>query len=360
MALTIGAAGSPSQKTINFDALLSTSLANHNKVLTNNISTSNVLFFLIKKRGNYRSVDGGVNIEIPLMHALGTADTYDGYDALSTDPMDGITKALYEWSQMAVPITISRKEQRQNAQKIIDLFETKIEQADLGIQEFFSQMILRGGKAGGGSGSVEAKYTSALNNSSGVNPLGLLIKKDPTTTSVGQIDPSVSTWWQNQTDSSSASTSTAFLQEIESMYNSCSKGPGGPPDLLLTDQVTFELIKFALYHRLRHELSNDAKFPFINVMYQGAKVVWDEFVPDIQNLTTTPNTGKGTIFFLNSKFWQVKYDSQSNFINTEFQKPANQDGKVAHILWMGQVCVNNRRKHGVMYNIARTLTLGDA
>jgi len=360
MALTIGAAGSPSQKITNFDALLSTSLANHNKTLTNNISTANVLFFLIKQRGNYQSVDGGTNIEIPLMHALGTADTYSGYDPLNTDPMDGITKALYEWKQVAVPITISRLEERQNAQKIIDLLETKIEQADLGIQEFFSQLILRGGKAGGGSGSVEVAYVSSFNGSAGVSPLGLLVKKDPTTTAVGNIDPASNSWWQNQTDSSSASTSTAFLQEIESLYNSCSKGPGGPPDLLLTDQVTFELIKFALYHRARHEPGTDSTFPFINVIYQGAKVVWDEFVPDIQNLTTTPNTGKGTIFMLNSKFWKVKYDSMSNFINTPFQKPANQDGKVAHILWMGEVCVNNRRKHGVLYNIARTLTLGDA
>ena len=360
MAITFGTAGVPSQKTVNFDALFSLSLANHQKQLMDNISTSNVLFFMVKKRGNYQSVNGGTNIEIPLMYALGTADTYSGYDALNTDPMDGVTKAIYQWRQSAVPVTISRLEERQNAQKIIDLLETKMEQAELGIQEFFSQMILRGGKANGGAATIETPYVSAFNSSLGVEPLPLLVKADPTSsTTIGNINQNTSDWWRNQFKSSSATTSTAFLQELETLYNDCSKGPGGPPDIGICNQACFEAIKFALYHRSRMPNQVDANFPFEHVIFRNTKIVWDEFVPDVQNDTLTPDTGKGTLYFLNSKYIKVKYDSQSNFINTPFVKPANQDGKVAHILWMGNVCVNNRRKHGVLFNIAATHTIGD-
>ena len=63
---------------------------------------------------------------------------------------------------------------------------------------------------------------------------------------------------------------------------------------------------------------------------------------------------------INTKFFGVKYDSQTNFKNTPFQQPVNQDAKVSHILWMGNTTISNRRKHGVLYNIASSLTLGDA
>lgn len=358
MAITFGGGNAPSQETRNFDALFTASLSNYRKTLVDNISTSNPLFFKIRKSGVYESVDGGTDIKIPLMHALGTADTYNGYDTLNTDPMEGLTQSIWEWRQVSVPVTVSNREIRQNAQRILNLVETKIKQAELGIEEFFAQMLMRGGKAGAGTGSVEAEYTSAVNSSKGITPLGLMVKKDPTTTQVGNINPATDSWWQNQQKSSSATTSTAFLQELENLHNSCAKGAGGPPDLWVCDQATFENIKFAIYHRLRHDPQSDANFPFINVVYQGVHIVWDEFMPDIQNLTTAIT--KGTVYMLNSKFWVVKYDSQTNFKNTPFQQPVNQDAKVSHILWMGNACVNNRRKHGVLYNIDATFTIGDA
>lgn len=357
---TYGTAGTPSQNTINYDAILSTSLFNYQRTLTDNISKSNAFFYRIQENGMYESLDGGVAIQIPLMYALGSADWYEGYDTLNTDPMDGITSAFFDWKQLAVPVSISRKEERQNAStdRIVDLLKSKIMQAELGIKEKFSKAALQGSLASGGS-SLTTADSSNFNGATGLDPIPLLVNSSPTANiAVGNINASTSTWWGNQATSATITTSSKasdFLFEFDKVYNNCAKGPGGSPDFILTDQVTYQMWNTAYYQVYRRVADSDDSFPFENLKFRRAIVTWDEFVPDVQNGTLTPNTGAGTAYLLNTKFISVKYDVETNFVATPFMKPVNQDARVAHILWMGNLCLSNRRKQGVYYNIPRTL-----
>lgn len=354
---TYGSASAPSQNTINYDSILSTSLFNYKKTLTDNISKSNALFYKIQENGMYESEDGGVAIQVPLMYGLAQADTYEGYDVLNTDPTDGLTSAFFDWRQMAVPVSISRKEERQNssAHQIVNLMKAKISQAEIGIKEFFGKMLLQGAAMQGGS--ISAEYISASNGSSGITPLGLLVKPDPTTsTTVGNINQSTSTWWRNITKTSSLTGSSkvsAFFLEADNVYNNCAKGPGGPPDLIIVDQNTYEMWRAAYFVRFRTQATTNANYPFENFMFNRAMIVWDEFMPDLYSNSTTITYGSA--FFINTKFLAVKYDNQTNFINTPFQKPVDQDAKIAHILWMGNTTISNRRKCGVWMKLPTSL-----
>ena len=140
------------------------------------------------------------------------------------------------------------------------------------------------------------------------------------------------------------------------MYNNCSKGPGGPPKLIWTDQTTFELWRAAYYHKYQTQAQENANYPFENFKFNKATVTWDEKIPDVQNGTLTPETGKGTAYFIHPKFMRVKYDVESNFVLSPFQEAPRQKAKIAHMLWMGATTMSNRRKHGVVGNIPRTLT----
>ena len=360
---TYGAASAPSQNTINYDSILGTSLFNYRKTLTDNISKSNPFFYKIQENGMYESEDGGVAIQIPHMYGLAKADTYSGYDVLNVDPTDGITNAFFDWRQMAVPISISRFEERQNAQahRIIDLIKSKIYQAEIGLKQFFAQQLMQG--AALSSGNIYDPYTSPANASFGIEPISKLVAKDPTSSTVlatvGNINQSSATWWRNQTKSSaltSSSHATDFILEADTIYNNCAKGPGGPPDFILVDQNTYQMWRAAYYNVYRRMADSDNNYPFENFRFNRALVMWDEYTPDVQNNNTAFPATNGTAFFFNSKFLQVKYDTETNFVNTPFQKPVNQDAKVAHIIWMGNVCINNRRKHGVWYNIPTSLT----
>lgn len=353
MAVTLGSSGVPGQVTVNLDSVFATSLANYNKTLIDNIGKTNALLVKLMENQSYKSAEGGTYIAEDLMYALATADWYDGYDELSTQPTDGITQSLWQWRQLAVPIAYSMKERKLNKQRIVDLVQSRIKQAEMGIKEKLNAAILQGS----GSGSLATPQTSGLNGASGVDPLPELIAYDPTTsTTVGNINQSTSSWWQNKTKTSAATTYDGLLQEFQNMYNTCALGTGGEPDLVLTDQTTYEIFQAAHWNKFRI-LENDKRYNFENTKFKNAIVTFDQLVPNVfAGTTDTTTTTGGTAYFINTQFFKLRYESETNFITTDFQKPVNQDARVAHVLWMGNLTCSNRRKQGVIGKISRSIT----
>lgn len=362
---TYGSNTAPSSNTINYDSLLTQTLFNYQPTLTDNISKSNSIFYKIQENGAYESVDGGVSIQENLMYALNTLNWYSDYDELNTNPIDGVTAAFFDWAQAATPISISRKEERQNSGKarIISMIKTKIMQAEIGIKEGFMKAFLQGSLVSNPAGGVAAMIlpdSNPFNGALGILPLGALVDINPArNVTIGNLNPSTATYWQNQALQSaltSANKASDLIFELDDIYSRCSKGPGGPPDLGVTDRITYNLIKTAYLQFYRNTASSNPDLPFENFMFGKMTITWDEFVPDAFNGTLTPETGLGTLYLLNTKYFAVKYDTESNFVATPFIRPANQDAKVAQILWMGNATISNRRKHGVYSKIPRSLT----
>jgi hypothetical protein len=351
MAITYGPSGQPAASTFNYDALVATSLANYRKTLTDNISSSNAFFKSIA----WESRDGGLYLAEDLMYALAPVDSYDGYDELPLTPTNGITQAQFQWSQASAPLSISEKERKQNKHRIVNLVSSKIMQAEIGIKEFWGKAFLQGSMAGGGS-SLITPYTSPANGSQFVDPLPKLVAYDPSASvEIGGINQSTNTWWRNRTDESAATTYAGLLAEVMTMYNTTSLGPGGAPKLGLCDQTTWELINLAYYAKFQGRMEQVGNYPYPTVKFWNMDLTWDEYVPDVYSGTTSTAT-YGTMYFLNPTFFKCCYEAETNFVATDFERPINQDAKYKHILWMGGVTINNRRKQGVIGKIARTLT----
>lgn len=355
MATTYGPSGQPAASTYNYDALVATSVANYRKTLQDQVSTSNSFF----KSITWKSEDGGLYVAEDLMYDLTPVDSYEGYDELPLTPTNGITQAQWQWAQAATPISISEKERKQNKQRIVNLLTSKLMQAEIAMKEFWPKAFLRGALANSSGSYLYTAYTSLINGSTFVDPLPKLVYYESGSTwpslSIGGIDQNTYSWWRNQSKASSATTTDGFMSEILNMYNNCSKGPGGAPDLILCDQTTWELVHKSYRAYFQNTAREDGNFPFPNIKFFNSRIVWDEFVPDVANNSTDTST-KGTMYFLNTKFFNCAYESETNFVPTEFQRPTNQDAKYKHILWMGTVTMSNRRKQGVLGNIARTLT----
>jgi len=345
----------PSSLTLNYDAVLSTTLFNYRRKLQDAISTANAFYFLLNKRGAIKELDDiGDRKQTPLMYELGTADSYSGYDQLDTTPMDGITAAFTEWRQAAVPIAISGLEEKKNASeaRLISLIDSKTKQASMGIKEFWNKRFLQGA----GGSTITSAYTSNLNGSTFIDPLPKLVAYDPTASvSVQNINQNTYTWWRNQTKNSTSTTFAGFFKEVENLRNSCSKGPGGPPNLHITEQNVYELYAAALRSMHQNPSYQKADMPFDNVAFFGQPLTWDEFVPDVQGGSATQSTTSGTWWMLNMEFFDIEVHSGTNFAPTPFQKPVGQDAKVAHILWLGATGCSNRRKQGVMGGIDTTI-----
>lgn len=359
MSITFGSSSAPSQVTINLDALFSQSLAKYSKTLSDNIASANAFFHLMKKADFYQGEDGGTDIRLPLMYALSAMDSYDGFDELGDNQTDGVTQSVWQWRQEAVPITYSMREVIQNKEKLIDLVETKITQAEMGFAEGWPTHFFQGA----GTGQLATPRTSPINGSLSIEPIGELISYTPTTSAtIGNINQSTSSWWQNQVKTSAATDLTTLLEEAVNLYNTCSRGTGGPPDLIVADQVTYEALVNAIYLKWRKtDNKEDANFPFEWTRFKNAKLIWDDKMVDVANGLTNTNT-KGSLYMINTKFFRIKYINGREFDMLKddqgktFAKPLKGDSRLGHMAWMGQVCVNNRRKHGVMGNIARTFT----
>ena len=369
--LTFGSSSAPNNVTTYLDSVFSTSIANYSKSLKDNIGASNAFLYDLLKSDMYVSADGGTYLTEQLMYALAPMDSYSGYDELSTQTTDGITQAQFDWRQMASPISYNMLEVAQNQHKIIDLVDARIQQSEMGIQEGWAQAFMWGAASTGGH--LYTPRSSTVNSSLSVDPLPLLVAYDPTTSrKIGGIDQSLQAWWRNKTATSAATTYSAFLYELENMYNSVSLGTGGPCTHMLMDQTTYQLFihaYFSVYKANPDAL--DQSYPFVGKKFLNAKVIMDDKVPDyysdaigtlvggsVDNSTLT----YGTCIFLNSKFFKVKYWPQRDFelLKDEngkgFVKPINGDSRIGHIGWMGNLTISNRRKHGVLVKIARTLT----
>ena len=364
---TIGDTGAPSTNTIYYDALLSTTLAAYRKTLYDNIFKDSAFLAYLRMTDAVKKQNGGERMAMPLMYGKNsTVKVHGGYEVIDTTPQDGMTTAFYEWAEIAGSITISRKEERQNAGegRILNLLEAKTKQAEMSMREELNQGLLLGTV----SSSTFVENTS-LAGSYGLIPLGMFLRKlnatDPTTNNIGNISGSTSDWWRHHTGwvndqtvagasfKLSITTYAGYLAALRRMYNYCSRGSGGSPDLCVTDQVSFETYENALDTKVRYTNTKMADMGFDNIKLRGATVIWDESVPDIY--TGTEAVTVGSAFFLNTNFYNLTIDSETDIVTTPFVEPENQTAKTAKILFMGQAGISNMRKHGVVGGILQSI-----
>lgn len=358
----------PSSLTDEYGLLLSSTLRAYSPRVRDNVGKSSKFIAWLDSKGQWKKQDGGERVSVPLMHELNTtADIYSGYGQLDVQPQDGHTTAFYEWSQLSVSISISRKEERQNSgkSKIFSMLESKTKQAENSLKELLNNCIVAGQiTASSNLGQFTARRGGLDTGARGPLPLAALVDANPTrSAAIGNINPNTYSFWANQVKSSTASSFAGLKQELNHLYNDCSKGVGGVPDLMLSDQIAWETYWLSLQSQERYVISDARTVDILGgsdaLKFRKAAWIWDEVVPDVET-TANPIDAIGTVttsnvHMLNTDFIEFYSDSQTDFITTPFVRPENQDARVAQILWMGALGVSNRRKHGVCYGIAQNI-----
>lgn len=347
----------PITETFSWDAVASTTIANYRPTMHDNIFNDLVVLFWLRMNDKKRMVDGGTRIEETLMYEKNsTAKNYSDYDVLDTTPQDGITKAFYDWKQVAASISISRMEERKNSGKhaIMSLIGSKTVQAELTIKDLLNQQLIGDASSAteenwGGDTAGFEKYFRGIAN---------FVQSDPTASHVvGGINQSTETWWQNQYLDSTVgvwSTNNAGLAEMRTMYNLCSKG-NDHPDFLLCDQYTFEEYEAMIAGNLRYLDTRFGDAGFVNLTFKNATVTYDEWFASMSTAQLAnaggAGNGLGRMYFLNSKYISFVVDTQTDLIHSEFVRPANQDAKTSQIMLYGELTSGNRRRLGVIFGI---------
>jgi hypothetical protein len=302
----------------NFDALLSTTLANYRSQLTDNVFSARPLTYWLMDKGRIRMLDGGTKIVEPLIYGQNsTVASYSGYDTVSLTPQSGISAAEYDWKQYAASIAISGIEEAKNngEAEIINLLEAKIMQAEESMREGFNQMFFADGTG---------------NSGKNWNGLGNLIESGNT---VGGIDSSSgqgNDWWRSYEENTAGALT---LAQMATAYNSVSLG-NDHPDLILTTQTLFEKYEALLQPQLRYTDTKTADAGFQNLLFKAAPVTYDV------------HCTAGVVYFLNSKYLTLVGHSGKWFSQTEFIRPENMDARYALIMCYGNLTVRNRARQG--------------
>ena len=302
---------------VNFDALLSTTLANYRDQLTDNVFTDRVLTNHLMSKGRIRMLNGGTKIVEPLIYGTNaTVASYSGYDSISLAAQTGITAAEYEWKQYAASIAISGIEEAKNngEQEIINLLEAKIMQAEESMREGFNTMFYADGTG---------------NSSKDWNGLGNIIEASGT---VGNINRATvgNEYWKSYEENTSAALTIA---QMATAYNTVSIG-NDHPDLVLTTQTLFEKYEALLQPNLRYTDTKTADAGFQNLLFKAAPVVFDAACP------------AGVMFFMNSKYITLVGHSGKWFQQTNFVRPEDLDARYALIMCYGNLTCRNAKKQG--------------
>jgi hypothetical protein len=339
-----------------YNARLTALLDKIRPVIQSQITTANVFYFKYKKSGNWKTVSQlGDRYRVPLMYEFAPVDTFgpNGVGQVDVTPTDGQTPAFFDWARLASSVTIGDFERAQNKGAALDLLKSKTEQAMSGLEDRFGRWLMQGQGATDGT-SVSTARTST-NGSTFVEPIPLMIKYDPTTsTTLGSINQATESWWQNQKVASAATTFAGLLKEVDHLINLCSKSAGPGPDCFVSDLLGYETISAALRSLQRFVDYEEVNFPWKAIRLNGASLVFDQFVPDVGNATPTTTVASGahsTLYAANTKYMGMTVYSGADFTPGEFVRAPNGAGETSIIQWYGAHWMARRDKHGVMGNL---------
>lgn len=342
--------------TVNFDSLVSATLNNTRSQRYDQIFRKSVFWAWLHQAGRKELIDGGVRIQRALEYAVnGTVKSYNGYDPVDLTPQDHMTSLLEDLKEVAGSVVISRREERQNSGRaqIINLLTSKIENLDRSFGQKMNEMVL----APTGTSLV------AGNSDKDLRPITEWISTAANT--VGGVSETTNSWWAPQrkladSQSNTAQTMSNFKQELRHFYNTCSRHNDGTPDLVLTSQAVAEKYEQSLEGQVRYNDTRFANLGFETVKLYSAAVAWDQIVPrssvgsttvNLHSIDTTDNTYDHLAYFVNSQFFKLCVDSQTDLVNRPFMDSVDQTAKSALVLFMGQLICTNRRAQGVLYGI---------
>lgn len=339
------ASANPTHVPVDWDSMLSTTMHNYRKTLTDNIFNGRPLLNYLMSKGRVRTVDGGITIVEPIIYAEGEAGSYSEWQQLTITPQEGISAAQFPWRQIYATIAISGLEEAQNngRAQIINLLEAKVMQAEETLKNRLSKQIY--GTLGGLADPTKDFYS-----------LDMLIDS---TTPVGGIDPAVAgnAFWKSIETAVGTVDATGLEKAMSAAYHSSSDSGSDRVDAIFTGQTVYEFYESTLTPQVRYTDTKTANLGFMNLLFKQTPVYWDFDCP------------AGVMYGLNSKYVGMVLHSQRNFAQTPFSKGLSEtlasahatsglasavDARYSFITTYGNMTVRQRRRHFKLTGIAAT------
>lgn len=314
-----------------FTEMVTTTLRNHPTEVADNVSANNALYNRLKTKGKIVKESGGYEIIRPLDYASNqTYQRYSGYDTLNIQASDVVTAAKFDWVQAAVHITASGRELRMNngKQQLINLVKTRTKNA---LRTAANNM------------SIDIYSDGSLSNQM-VGLKGLI--QTAGTGTVGGIDSSVYSFWQNQVREMAGTNTwskSTIRGEMNRLWLALVRGTD-KPDLIVASHDVYSAYEESLQDLQRYGDANTAAAGFQTLKYKTADVIFDDNV----NFGRTSETA----YFLNTDYLDFVVHTDANWQIDDEKVSVNQDAVVIPVLFMGAITVSNRALQGVLIDAA--------
>jgi hypothetical protein len=283
---------------------------------------------------------------------VGHKQSYDNIldDILNISPSDVFTAAQYPFAQAAAAVSISGLEMLQNSgkEKMIDLLESRIKNAERTMQNNLSNDCYSNGTADGGKQ---------------VGGLQLLVSDVANSGVVGGIDRSVWGFWQPNSQSFATNGLTPGAATMQTMMNRtwlAQARQADKPDLIISDNVYFRYYWESLQAIQRIGEDNTAMAGFMSLKFMNADVVYDGGFQG----NTTGNvsvlgsggswlSGAGApashMYFLNTEYIFLRPHKDRDMVPLDPDRfSVNQDAMVKLVAWAGNMTMSNAFLQGVI------------
>lgn len=310
-----------------YSEALASAIASYSDTLADNISNNNALLSYLKAKGKINLFPGGVeileNISFPGNVPNGW---YSGAEVMDTSSGDSITAANFGLKQAYAMVSFNGLEEMIHTGKaqMFDFMKSKVSNAEKQLQNTIGAALF---------------YSNTENSGKSIGGLQHLVS-DLGTGTVGGIDSSVQTWWQNyvydfSTNSVTAS-STTILAALDDVILNTTFG-SDMPDLAVAGKTYFGYFQAALQDKQRFVSDKMAnKSGFISYVHSTVDVVFD------------PNCSSTRAYVLNTDYLNWRPHKNRNFTVGDRKDSVNQDAHVVPVLFGGNMTVSARKFHGVI------------
>jgi len=321
---------------LDYDSVTSIIKSEYIPKLEDNYFNSSYLFMKFKE--NPDMVSGGKDIHQPLEYAQGNSGWYSEWDLLDVTPTETRTAAIFQWTQGYANISISKQQELKAAgsdHEVVSLLTAEMRSAEKTL--------------------IHKASTATFNDGSDSQaPHGLrkIIGYDR---SLGGIDSTTYTWWDaniavdvdsNYTTTNLTATNLAnptspyFILKVWRTVWMKTIHKQEKPGVIIVSEGTWNILEEVLQPYMTYPFTKNtqaaADAGFEVMQWRGVPIVWDEYCT------------AGYTFFINTDYLKLKIHSGDKFDLGPWQKPVNQQSRIAQITVTMQFVTGNPRYLGLI------------
>ena len=308
-----------------YTEIVTTTLAGYSKTMADNVTNNNALLRHIDSNGNKSPATGRTIVQELEYATNSTTKWYSGYEVLDTSTSNVFTAAEFNYKQLAGNVVISGLEQVENSgpEQIFNLLKSRIRNLEKSLKNTMATALYADGTG------TDSKELGGLQ----------LIVPGTVGNTVGGINSTTYSFWQNQVYDFSTEGVTASATTIQTAMNTlwlaCIRG-ADRPDVIVGDTNYFGFYWSSLQTNQRFTSDESASAGFMNLMFMDAPVYYDDQCP----------TNK--IYMLNTDYLFLRYAEGREFVPLGEKASVNQDALVMPVAWAGNMAVSNRARQGVI------------